>query len=238
MIHIYIDESGGISNNSNVFIMGCIKTMSPNSIIDELNLVRDEIKSTLYFNPIKSDFENQGFHATENHPDIKTKLYTILPLLNYRAYFVILNKKDDFYLQMRNMKTDEEIYKYCLKELLTDRLVSNKIHDIEIVCETITLSKKPIEKTINEAISEIKSSFNSIFIRVEDKSNQILSLIDYLNYILYSILKDTSKLQQRMNFNFELIKPKIGSIKILNNSTYLSRHNEYNINELIKKYNG
>lgn len=59
MIHIYIDESGGISNNSNVFIMGCIKTMSPNSIIDELNLVRDEIKSTLYFNPIKSDFENQ-----------------------------------------------------------------------------------------------------------------------------------------------------------------------------------
>ena len=61
--YFYIDESGGISNDSKLFIHGCIRTDSPNSISDALLKLKQEILDNVYYENLVDQIKKQGFHA-------------------------------------------------------------------------------------------------------------------------------------------------------------------------------
>lgn len=234
--YFYVDESGGIENDSNIFIMGCIKTDTPVLLSDELLKLKEEINKDLYFYGIKDDFNKQGFHAVENHPDVRTKLYARLPFLNYRSYFVLLNKKEAYFSQLSINSSSDTIYKKCLSNLLRDRLLKCK-HDKNIlIFEELTLKNTTLKKAIEEFLLEFKGF--DIEYQITSKSELNLSLVDYLNYILYLIFNDTAKKQPRMEQNFELVKPRIGLIKYLNKSAYFSRYKKYNLKDIVTIFGG
>ncbi|HWZ21513.1 MAG TPA: DUF3800 domain-containing protein [Cytophagaceae bacterium] len=234
--YFYIDESGHLNNNSNIFILGCIKTESPEDLTEAIRTLIKEINEDLYFSLVKNDFNTQGFHAVENHPDIRTKLYSILPLLNYRSYFVILNKKDIYYNELSKKYQPHEVYKQCLYRLLKDRIISSKNDKNVFIFEELTFEKCTLAEILDDFFKGFKEF--DIEYKISSKAEKILSLIDYLNYILYSILNDTKKTQDRMMQNFELIKPKIASIYYINNKSYFSRHKKYSLQDLIKLLGG
>ena len=99
--YFYIDESGSINNDSSVFIHGCIKTDSPNTISEALKKLKEDLEDSLYYNEFSKRIKTEGFHATENNIDMRADVYKLLPLLDYRSYFVILNKETDYFKELK-----------------------------------------------------------------------------------------------------------------------------------------
>lgn len=225
--YFYIDESGNISNNSPIFILGCIKTDSPKSISDALVKLKSDMVSDIYYQRFKTKILKSGFHATENTPDMRTELYKLLPLMDYRAYFVITKKNSDYFIESMKTKDESEFYAYCLKKLLTDRISSHKNDKNIFYFETIQLKKKSLRKILEDFFSNYGEEYdNEFFIVGKDEEN--LAVIDYLNFIFNNLLGD--KPIERMEFNLELVSPKIATIHLLHKNTFLTRQKGENFN--------
>jgi hypothetical protein len=220
--HFYIDESGGISNDSRVFIHGCI--------------IKDEIDADLYFESEWNKLKESGFHATENHPDVRTMLYRKMPYWNFRAYFVLLNKDTQSFQTLKATNQPFEIFRVSLHKLLADRLLKSKNDKNYFYFEEIKLEGCTLDALLKDFFSKFKNidcTYNIV-----SKAETNLASIDYLNYILFSLLNDNKKRAKRMIDNFELIKPKIASIHYLNEKLYFSRKKNYSLNDIIELFDG
>ncbi len=238
--YFYIDEAGHINNNSNVFIHGCIKTDTPDIMQEAIEELQEELHGMAYFEETVEILKKQGFHAVENHPDVRARFYSIIPFFNYRGYFVVVDKTSEYFKSLKKDKEDFEIFELFLKKLLTDRLKRNKEDHNVFIFEEIEIEKKSLKKILEILFNDFSDKYDCEY-KIEGKSHINLGTIDYLNYILYSILND-SKANIRMEQNLNLIKQKIGVINILNKNLYLSRNkpDEYKITveNLKKQYRG
>ncbi|EHO07777.1 hypothetical protein MODO_3731 [Myroides odoratimimus] len=238
--YFYIDEAGHISNDSPVFIHGCVKTDSPEALLESINKIKDEILNDDYFIEDIDIITQQGFHATENHPDVRKHYYAQLHYFNFRAYFVVLNKKSDFFKQLKQQKSEFEIFEISLKKLLRDRIEEHKLDKNIFYFENIEIAKKSLKNIVKDIFESFDKNLD-IEYHIVGKEVINLSVIDYLNYILFNILKSDKK-NERMEKNFNLISPKIGIINILHNNVFLGRkkQNEKRINilNLKREYSG
>lgn len=238
--YFYIDESGHINNNSNVFIHGCIKTDSPETLLKSIKKIKDEILEEDYFIEDLERIEEEGFHATDNHPDVRTHYYKRLPFFNFRAYFVVVNKNSDYFKILKTKKEDYEIFEMFLRKLIKDRIQSNKNDKNIFYFENIEIEKKSFQNIIKGIFDSLDETFDCKY-KIVGKEIMNLSTIDYLNYILYCILNN-DKVNDRMEKNFNLIAPKIGVINILNRNVFLGRKKtddkKINIINLKREYSG
>lgn len=236
--YFYIDEAGHVNNNSNVFIHGCIKTDSPFELNDTLNSLIKKIENDIYNAYSIEKFIEQGFHAVENHPDIRAEFYRILPVINYRSYFVVLNKNEVFFENFKNNKQPHEIFALTLNKLLRNRIERAKNDKNIFYFEQIELGKVSLDQVIKDFFDSLGEKKGDCEYYIVGKNHLNLSIIDYLNYIFFSILEDVKKKQQRMIENFELIKPKIGSINYINRDAYFSRKQGIDINKIVDLFCG
>lgn len=236
--YFYIDESGNINNNSELFLHGCIKTDSPNAINKALQKIKNELENDIYFEDLQERILNEGFHATENHIDMRTSVYKVLPLLDYRAYFVITNKKSEFFKEFMKEKDESEFFKYSLKKLIKDRITKNK-NDINIFYfETIELQKKSLKTVLNELFEELKN-INEYEYHIVGKEEENMGIIDYLNYLIFHVISKDLPME-RMQHNFKLVAPKIALIALPHNGIFLSRKKpkkfEVSLDNLIENF--
>lgn len=239
--YFYIDESGNINNDSKVFIHGCIKTDSPNALSDALARLKEEFANSLYYSQFAERIKAEGLHATENNMDMRADVYKLLPLLDYRSYFVVVNKQTEFFDELKKTHDEHEIFYKSLKKLLHDRIVKNKEGKNIFIFETIQISKKSLTAILTDFFSEYDSSYDCEF-RIVGKEEENMGVIDYLNFIFNHILSEKSPMP-RMFLNFDLIAPKIGVICIMNkNDVFLSRksglHHQVNSSNLLKEIGG
>ena len=233
--HFYIDESGHILNNVSLFIHGCIKTDTPISLENVMEEVRAKINNELIFNAFRDDFKASGFHAVDNHPEIRVALYNRLLKMNWRAYFVVVNKESDYFKSIKD-KDEHEIFMISLSKLLYNRIRKAKKDNNVFVFETIQLKPKSLKFVLDDFFEQMKKkNYHCEYSIVEKNGDINLGIIDYLNYMIYSILTK-NKFHVRMGQLFELFAPKIAMIHIQHSKKYLSRVNE-NINiENLQKY--
>ncbi|AZA73776.1 DUF3800 domain-containing protein [Chryseobacterium indoltheticum] len=236
--YFYIDESGNINNNSNIFIHGCIKTDSPQTITDALLCLKTDIESSLYYEEIKNKILKQGFHATENNMDVRTEVYKILPLLDYRAYFVITNKSNDFFIEKMRIMDESEFFAYSLTKLLRDRVESHKNDKNIFFFETIELKKKSLKTILNNFFSNYVGRIECEF-HIVGKEEENLAIIDYLNFLFYHIFTETTP-YPRMKSNFNLVAPKIALVNYSHNNIFFSRQKkeefQVSLQNLIKNF--
>ena len=236
----YIDESGHINNDSNVFIYGCIKTDAPEILLESIENMKSEIIDDFYFNEDIEKIETQGLHAVDNHPDVRKQYYRLLPFLNFRAYFVIVNKKSKYFIDLKNENEDYQIFEMFIKKLIVNRIQRNKNDRNIFYFENIEIEKKSLENILFNIFEPLKLKYDCDF-KIESKELINLSAIDYLNYIFFSIL-NSNKMNERMEKNFNLIAPKIGSIHLLDKNVYLSRKKtidqRINLINLKREYSG
>ena len=203
--------------------MGCYVTDDVESIEIKLSQLQDDLSKELYFEPyVKSMDKNKGFHAVEDHFDIRSRVYSLIPLLNFRSYFVILNKNKE------RVNDEKQTYLMLLNSLLKNRLIKNKMFENIVFFEKLTFKNYSQKEILSEYFKEfinIKVTFEII-----DKCN-LLSLIDYQNYVLYTLLKDSDQIRKeiRMVQNFENLQPKIGLIQIANSNYFFTRFKKYTI---------
>lgn len=219
--YFYIDESGNINNNSDIFIHGCIKTDSPQTITDALVKLKTDIQSSLYYDDIKKTILKQGFHATENNMDIRAEVYKILPLLDYRAYFVITNKNTVFFREKMKTMDESDFFAYSLKKLLKDRIEAHRYEKNIFIFETIELKRKSLSKILTDFFSNYDGKIDCEFCIV-GKEEENLAIVDYLNFLFYHIFSDVKPFP-RMKLNFNLVAPKIALVNYSHKNLFFSR---------------
>lgn len=230
--YFYIDESGNINNDSKIFILGCIKTDSPTTINDALVKLKSELASEIYYQNFKKQILEKGFHATENTMDMRAELYKLLPLMNYRAYFVITKKDSDYFKNSMKAKDESEFYAYNLKKLLEDRISSHRGDKNIFYFETIQLQKKSLSRVLDDFFAAYSDEYdNEYFIVGKDEEN--LAIIDYLNFIFNYLLTNPKPIE-RMELNLGLVSPKIGTVHLLHKNIFLARQKEEEFNVNLK----
>ncbi len=224
--YFYIDESGNINNDSTIFIHGCIKTDSPSTITESLVKLKEELRSSLYYDKFKDKIAKQGFHATENNMDMRADLYKLLPLLDYRAYFVITNKKSDYFIRNINKMDESEYFAHSLRKLIYDRIVANKRDKNIFYFETIKLQKKSLEQNLDDIFGKLDSNFD-IEYHIVGKEEENLAIIDYLNFIFYHLFTEENPMP-RMKLNFDLVSPKIALVNFIHQNIFFGRKRSKN----------
>ncbi len=235
--YFYIDESGNINNDSSIFIHGCILTDSPLTISETLKGLKNKMASDLYYEEFRKHILTKGFHATENNMDMRAELYKLLPLLNYRAYFVITKKDSAFFNDKIQNLDESEFFLHSLKKLLHDRIISHKSEKNIFYFENIQLRKKSLKQILEILFSQYDHYDIEYYIVGKEEEN--LAIVDYLNFIFFQLLTLKDGIP-RMKKNFQLVSQKIGVVNYLHNNIFLSRKkNEnyiVNLNNLIEKY--
>lgn len=234
--HFYIDEAGHLNNNTSVFINGCIRTDAPLEIEANLTQFWNEIEDNIYFSSSIDKIKSQGLHAVENHPDVRAKIYSILPLMNFRSYFTIINKKSKWYQQISKKQKMEDIYLLTIKKIIKDRLrQKNKklIFNFEELSFPDESQTKLLDRFFNPYLGKVDLEYNIV-----TKESKLMSLTDYMNYIFFKLLDDPKKKEQRMIENFDLIAPKIALIHMVHNDQYLNRQKGITIENICKLYGG
>ena len=116
-----------------------------------------------------------------------------------------------------------EIFTISLRKLIDNRIRKRK-EDINIFkFETIEISKKSLNSILEEIFYHLPKEYNCSY-EIVGKDEINMSIIDYLNYILFQILS-TKKQNIRMEYNFNIFGPKIGLIHMPHSKAYLSNSN-------------
>lgn len=234
----YIDEAGGLSDDSGFFILGCYKTDTPEEIRLELQKLKESILNSPYFSAQRSKFIKDGFHATNNHPDIWSRYYNLLATLNIRAYILVLKKESDLFKSFLAKKyTSDDIYNLCIKKLLSDRLTKTRNESNTIIFEEYGSKPPKWLSNVNEVLAETVNNINHKFesniaytVEVRSKSDLNLSIIDYINYLFFQLFEG-SKMRERMLQNFTILEPKIALIYKMDKDQYFDNTKRININE-------
>lgn len=227
-IYFYIDESGVIEeNNERFFIIGCYTTDNPADIINKLVSLKTDIENDVYCVPYLDNNGDITFHACDNHFDIRAKYYALLATLDVRAYFLVVDKTSDVFNKMKEeLHSDIDIYNRLVEILLYDRIQKNKTNKLVFNFEEYGSNQ---EKRMTQVIDNIQKSIGVDIahdISINGKSDILLSVIDYLNYIVFQMLKD--KTDKRMIQNFDLIEPKIALLYSMHDKIYYSEKKRIN----------
>lgn len=235
--YFYIDESGSILNDSPVFILGCTRTDTPDRIEVSIKQLLNEFEDEIYFSPMIEDIRRQGFHAVENHFDVRTAFFKQLPFMNFRSFFCILNKNKSPIREMINKNDETKIYLLALDKLLKGRFNNHQDNNV-FVFEELQFQKGSQQKIIDQYFAPYMKDGNVSY-TIVGKDNVNLATIDYMNYIFFSIIT-AKKLEQvqRMIDNLELVKPKIAFINFLHSDTFLTRGSEYDAIKILQLYSG
>lgn len=222
--YFYIDESGHINNDSPLFLYGCVKTDTPNELEDILAKTKKDLSEEVYFQHLREKLIERNFHAVDDHFDVRAAVYKILPYLNFRGYFIITNKKSEYFKKLKAKKEDFEIISQILYKLIVPRVTKNKDDKNIFYFETLEVEKKSLKNIIDDIFKPLKEKYDVEY-HIVGKENITMGVIDYINYNLYNILDPTKKIDSKdRNYqNFEILKDKIGLINILDNDTFFSR---------------
>lgn len=237
--YFYIDESGSLLGDSNVFIHGCIKTDSPDTILNALNLLKQKLADDPLYEKVREKILKKGFHACENDADTQAAMYSLLLLLDYRAYFVLIDKDSDYFKSQE--KEEHEWFSYSLKKLILDRIKANRGAKNYFYFETIQISKKPLKAILSEIFDNLSEEHNCEF-EIVGKEIENLAVVDYLNYLFFHIFSKKVETWPKMKTIFDLVSQKIAVVNILHNDIFLSRKKtidcEVTYENLISKYGG
>lgn len=236
-IYFYIDESGTLdtpTDNDRFFILSCYATNTPDIVKQELNKLMKKIQDELYFDNELHELNSTGFHACDNHPDIRAEYYRLLYKLNIRIYALILDKQSATFQDLKKQhENNEGVYIELLQNLLNDRLIRNRSNYNVLTFEEYGSKPQAYKSRIKTMIESIikKNNLGRLSYKVEiaTKSNIMLSAIDYVNYVLYQMLHKESK---RVCANFQLIEPQIALLHHLDRKIFYSEKKRINFDEI------
>lgn len=233
----YIDESGGILNDSPTFILGCTRTDTPQIISESISELLQGFENEIYHSPKIEQILKQGFHAVDNHPDVRARFFALIPILNFRSFFCVVNKEKPPFQELINKKKETEIYLMALDKLLKGRF-NNKVDTNIFIFEEFQFQEKSQQKILDEYFAPYVLQANVEY-KIVGKEEVNLAITDYINYIFHTLLSPEGlKKQQRMVENFDLIKPKIAFINILHVDAFFTREKPFTIDEIVQTYCG
>ncbi|MEW6617629.1 MAG: DUF3800 domain-containing protein [Patescibacteria group bacterium] len=225
----FVDESGDLDvgkGSSKYFLICCVSVNNPRDLSRKISKLEYEIEHSAILSRHWKDFRKHGFHASENHPDIYLRFINLLNTIDFRAYFIFIEKGSQFE-EMVPRVGKELFYDEFIKIILIDRIIKDEGYIVLNFEQNLPNQKKQsirerqkelrevISETIRRAYLKKKNITKKPVVRINlrnKKSEPRLAVADYMGHVLFSYLNKKEGNETMYVRNYELLEKKIGLI--------------------------
>ncbi|MDR1113903.1 MAG: DUF3800 domain-containing protein [Candidatus Margulisbacteria bacterium] len=247
--YYFVDESGdptffnkygecllGRNGCSPLLILGFVRTDNPREIREAITALHKNIASNEYLKDIPSiNKTNLTFHAKDDVPEVREKVFTVIKALDFKAEFIVARKRMDIF-NKRHKRNENVFYNE-----IVSRLFENKLHTQDnIICFSKRGNKLKQEHMQGAIQSAILNFENKTSRKIETSTKIIiqtptkepcLQVIDYINWAVQRMF-----IKREMRY-FNFMKDKISFIcdiydfeKYPNN--FYNKKNEFSLEKI------
>lgn len=201
--YFFVDESGDptffdargnllLEKNrcSPILIIGFVKTDDPVKIRKEIARLHHEISEDEYLKSIPSLAKtNLHFHAKDDCPEVREKVFKLMKKLDFKAQFVVARKRVDIFTKRH--KRNENIF---YNEIVTNLFEKNLHKKNNIIYFSKRGSKTKLhhfQQAIQSAILNFEMN-HKIKVETDTKTyvqtpsdEACLQIVDYMNWAIY-----------------------------------------------------
>ena len=216
--YFFVDESGdttfynqnrklivGEDGCSKILILGFVSMKNdPKIVRKQLNDLRAEILKDPYLNNVPSVKEKTSiaFHAKNDIPEIRERIYKLIATFNFSSNFIVARKIEKVFIE-KHKKDKNLFYDDLIIKLFYNQLHTHNKNKIYFSVRGDSTRQAYLEKAIRTAIYIFETRMNTkvnttIDILPQTPSGETcLQIIDYVNWAVY---------QAVVNRNFRYIK--------------------------------
>ena len=248
--YFFVDEAGdptffnrfgknivGTEGCSKILLLGFIKTDDPDILRKEILKLQSEVVNDPYYSGVPSLQKTKiCFHAKDDIPEIREKVYRIITSLNFKTEFFVARKLDKVFLDRHKGK--ENLF---YDDLIT-KLFENKLHKADkSVIYFATRGNKTRQKPLEDAIEKATLTFEKKWgIKVDGQIKVLpqspvgepcLQIVDYMNWAVQRVF---TKGEQRF---YKLVEDKISFLVDIYDfdkypKNYYNRKNPFDITKI------
>lgn len=202
-LYFFVDESGdpyfynrdgdyivGKEGCSKILIMGLIKTEEPESLRKAINALREEIANDEYLKDVPSFPKSlKSFHATDDIPEIRERVYKIIKGLKFKSEFIVARKKEDVFTS-RHKKKPNIFYDDIVSKLFENQLHKSEQNIVYFAVRGNRARQGPMEEAIYSAILAFEEKWKTKVhteVRVYPQRSEgepCLQIVDYMNWAI------------------------------------------------------
>ncbi len=200
----FVDESGdptfydrngnlivGQEGCSPILVLGFVETQQPELVRQALLHLQQEIVSDPYFEGVPSLTKTGvAFHAKDDLPEIRYRVFKLLAELDLKAQFVVARKIEKVFRNSFHAK-ENEFYDHLVAQLFTNTLHRFEINDIYFAKRGSRARQAPLLEAIQRGVRNFEQQWQTQItsrVTVQAQTPQgepCLSAIDYLNWAVY-----------------------------------------------------
>lgn len=248
--YFFVDESGdptffnkrkelivGKEGCSPLLIIGFVKTDNPKEMRKQLAALHKEIAEDDYLKAIPSiEKTNKHFHAKDDCPEVREKVFKLLKSLDFSSQFVVARKRLDVFSK-RHKRNENIFYNEIVTRLFEKQLHQN--HNVIYFSKRGTQAKQHhFSQAIQSAVLNFEQKHNKQ-IETETKTyvqvpsdEPCLQVVDYMNWIIYRAYT-----RQETRY-FDFLKEKVSLIFDIYdfdkypNNFYNRRKNQFDVKKI------
>lgn len=222
---------------SAILILGFIKTESPKELREAIYQVKNEIIKDSYIQSVPSLKKSLNyFHATDDCPEVREKVFKKIIGLNFKAEFIVARKIETVFRSKHKGKPNL-FYDDLISKLFQNQLHSSKQNIVYFSIRTNRARQAPLEEAIQKAIfvfeNKWKTKVNSEILVYPQtaKAEPCLQIIDY---VIWAVQRAFIKKETRY---FDFIGSKISLVADIYDfdrfgKNYYNRKNKLDINNI------
>jgi hypothetical protein len=201
----FIDESGdpifydkrgnfivGQEGCSPILVIGFIETGQPQPIRRAILNLQKEVINDSYFRKFPSVLQKTAtaFHAKDDLPEIRHRVFQLIASLDFEAQFVIARKREQVFRDKFQARPSA-FYDYLVSCVVQDVMHRHQHNHILFAKRGSKERQAPLSKAIEAGIerfeAKVKAPVNTTFSVVAQtpQGEPCLSVIDYLNCAVY-----------------------------------------------------
>lgn len=202
--YFFVDESGdptfydhkgnyivGQPGCSPLLLLGFIETQEPAPIRSAMLELQQEITADPYFRDVPSLASTRlAFHAKDDLPEIRYRVFKLLSKLSFKAQFVVARKIEPVF--RNSFHADErEFYDHLVSKLFQNTLHRYEENRIYFAKRGSRERQAPLALAISQGLNDFEKRWGTqvvskFTVQAQTSSGEpCLSVVDYMNWAVY-----------------------------------------------------
>ncbi|MFO7631359.1 MAG: DUF3800 domain-containing protein [Caldilinea sp.] len=200
----FVDESGdptfydrqgnlivGQEGCSPILLLGFVETSDPKLLRSSLLALQQEIVNDPYFEGVPSLTKTSvAFHAKDDLPEIRYRVYQLLATLDFKAQFIVARKIEPVFRNSFQAK-ESAFYDHLVAQLFKNALHRYQDNRLYFAKRGSRSRQAPLQQAIQRGVQEFESTWKTkvttrISVQAQVPSDEpCLSVVDYMNWAVY-----------------------------------------------------
>lgn len=200
----FVDESGdptfydrqgnlivGQDGCSSILLLGFVETTDPKLLRSSLLALQQEIVNDPYFEGVPSLTKTSvAFHAKDDLPEIRYRVYQLLATLDFKAQFIVARKIEPVFRNSFQAK-ESAFYDHLVAQLFKNALHRYQDNRIYFAKRGSRSRQAPLQQAIQRGVQEFENTWKTkvttrISVQAQVPSDEpCLSVTDYMNWAVH-----------------------------------------------------